>query len=209
MRSAWWLVVVIAGVALFYMLRVSVSTAEQRRRAIVAAEIKEKTPNEVDGYGETEQAARANALRKAQGMVEKLLREQVNLPWVIPSGQLAPSYLEHYGVIHEIDKPAPDPKADNALRARYNVLLTDEYVAAVCKQARQESIAQEKLERQDSVVWRQQFLARIVGGMVVLLLVATGYLRLEEATRGYYTQILRLTAVVLVALAGVGLWLSL
>ena len=37
----------------------------------------------------------------------------------------------------------------------------------------------------------------------------TGYLRLEEATHGYYTRLLRLAAVGVVVLAGVGLWLSL
>jgi len=40
-----------------------------------------------------------------------------------------------------------------------------------------------------------------------LLLAVAGYLRLEDATKGYYTRLLRLAAVAFVALVGAGLWM--
>jgi hypothetical protein len=51
--------------------------------------------------------------------------------------------------------------------------------------------------------------ARVLAGLVALLVVAGGYLRLEEATRGYYTTLLRAAAVAFLALVGAGLWLLL
>src|SRR5436305_1561951 len=42
---------------------------------------------------------------------------------------------------------------------------------------------------------------------LVLLAVVGGYLRLEEMTRGFYTGLLRVAAVALLVLAGVGLWM--
>ena len=63
--------------------------------------------------------------------------------------------------------------------------------------------------QQDRVLDRHLLLARVLGGAVAVLLVLAGYLRLEDATRGYYTRLLRLAAIALVALAGVGVWLTL
>ena len=46
----------------------------------------------------------------------------------------------------------------------------------------------------------------MLGGVVCLLLVVGGYLRLEEATKGYYTRLLRLTAIAVLIGVGVGLY---
>jgi hypothetical protein len=54
---------------------------------------------------------------------------------------------------------------------------------------------------------RQLLLARLLAAAVAVLLVITGYLRLEHATRGYYTTLLRLAAVGIVAVVSAGLWL--
>ena len=50
-------------------------------------------------------------------------------------------------------------------------------------------------------------LALGLGGSVALLIVLGGYLRLEEATRGYYTRVLRLTAAGVLSAVAVGLWI--
>jgi hypothetical protein len=60
--------------------------------------------------------------------------------------------------------------------------------------------------RQDVRQHRQVMLFRVLAGLVALLLVLGGYLRLEEATRGYYTGLLRLTAAVLLLFVAAGLW---
>jgi hypothetical protein len=53
-------------------------------------------------------------------------------------------------------------------------------------------------DRQVSMEQRQLLLARILAGVVALLVAAVGYLRLDEATKGYYTLWLRLGALALV-----------
>jgi hypothetical protein len=60
--------------------------------------------------------------------------------------------------------------------------------------------------REEVVKQREWLLAKIVGGLVALCLVVAGYIKLEEATRGYYTTLLRVAAGGLVLLA-VGLLL--
>jgi len=62
-------------------------------------------------------------------------------------------------------------------------------------------------QRQDRASLRQGVLVRILGGMVALLAAVACYLRLEDATKGYYTTLLRLAAVGFVALVGAGIWL--
>ncbi len=71
---------------------------------------------------------------------------------------------------------------------------------------KQEQIYQAK-QRQDRAAHRQGVLARVLGGLVAFLAVVACYLRLEDATKGYYTTLLRLAALGLVALVGAGIWL--
>jgi hypothetical protein len=70
----------------------------------------------------------------------------------------------------------------------------------------QEQTTQAKL-RQERATSRQGVLARVLGGLVAVLAVIACYLRLEDATKGYYTTLLRLAAVAFVALVGAGIWL--
>jgi hypothetical protein len=66
----------------------------------------------------------------------------------------------------------------------------------------------QRVAREHRVLERHKLLGRVLAGLVIALVVIAGYLRLEEATRGYYTQMLRLAAVTLVSLAAFALWLS-
>jgi hypothetical protein len=71
----------------------------------------------------------------------------------------------------------------------------------------QERQFQESL-RQHRAAQRQKILAVVVAGLVALLLVVAGYLRMEDATKGYCTRLLRTAVVAFVALAGAaGIWL--
>jgi hypothetical protein len=137
------------------------------------------------------------ALAKAQDAVVELLRKQLGCE--PPEEQTDPEHLVDLGVV----KPQGDPEprelhGERGVVVRYKVQLTAGYVAEVRVAAR----TQRQVER----LW---LLARGLAVAVVLLLVVAGYLRLEELTRGYYTALLRLAAVVVVALAGVGVWLTL
>jgi hypothetical protein len=77
--------------------------------------------------------------------------------------------------------------------------------------ARNEFDTQDQLyrvkQRQDRAAGRQGLLARVLAGLVALLAAVACYLRLEDATKGYYTTLLRVAAVGFVALVGAGIWL--
>jgi hypothetical protein len=55
---------------------------------------------------------------------------------------------------------------------------------------------------------RQLWLGKILLGFVALLTAITGYIRLEDATKGYYTAWLRLGMVGVLCAVGAGLWLT-
>jgi hypothetical protein len=202
MRSNWWIVVVV-GILVLGCLRVSVGKASSRKPTKRAApQVVEKPPEEVvvTGYGATDIAARARALELAQEKVEELLAIRYGeLGWR-PSGDLLdPETLEQFKVIEEEGKLTPVVlDGDKGMSARYKVRLTPTYLKKVEKEA-----------RQDRVGDRHLVLARPLGGALAVLLVVVGYLRLEEATRGYYTKMLRLAAFVVLAIAGAGLWMTL
>jgi hypothetical protein len=63
----------------------------------------------------------------------------------------------------------------------------------------------ESLARQQRSQHRHVLLARGLAGLVVLFVVVAGYLRLEDLTRGYYTQLLRLAAIGVLAGAAAAL----
>jgi len=60
-------------------------------------------------------------------------------------------------------------------------------------------------QRQDRALLRQGVLVKVLAGLVALLAAVACYLRLEDATKGYYTTLLRLAAVAFVALVVVGI----
>src|SRR5262249_56683635 len=91
----------------------------------------------------------------------------------------------------------------DASRAGRGVEVTQKDYAAIVKageQAREEA-------RRTIVEHRQWWLAKILLGVVVFLGALSGYIRLEDATKGYYTGWLRLGLVGVLCAVGAGLWL--
>ena len=152
----------------------------------------------VIGYGRTDRAAREVALVKAQARVEEDLRQlYARTGWRPVAAQLEPEHLTRLGVVREVGTSVDRNQEGQRIKVSLRVELTPQYLHEVRQAARQEV-----------VLVRLLLLARVLGGLVILLVVMAGYLRLEEATRGYYTGLLRGAAVVVVLLAGVALWLS-
>jgi hypothetical protein len=205
MRSFWLAVIVIAGVLLLVGLRVEGGkrhASKKEKEAAEAAAKKEVATTTAIGYGETKSAARASALREAQDWLRRELSEHLKPEWSFPQQKLDPVVLEEMGVINFAEAKEPVFVDENVkLRAEYEVTLTQKYVDAVTDAARKEYVSEEKGERKDRAMTRQGVVFRVLGGLVVMLLVAAGYLRLEEATRGYYTGLLRAAAVGVVLLA--------
>jgi hypothetical protein len=198
---SWCLAILAAGLVLVGGLNLSAFGSSNRkgRKPAKTPPVAVKQAEEVvDGYGSTARDARARALENAQERVTELLRQKAGDPqWHPPAELLEPGYLEGKGVIAEVGKPEPSGD-DKALVARYKVQLTDEYIRHA-----------QQLARHERVLERHLCLARVLGGIVAVLLVTAGFLRLEEMTRGYATQLLRLAAFALLAVTGVAIWLTL
>jgi len=148
-----------------------------------------------DGYGKSAEDAREVALKKAQDKLEEYLTQNFGrLDW---SPVLGPrSRLEEWGVLREVTPPEPVElgPGEPAQRVQVRVEITGRYLQEVQKLAREERMQQ-----------RHLLLARVLAGLVALLVVVAGYLRLEDLTRGYYTTLLRVAAVGVLLLTGVGL----
>jgi hypothetical protein len=153
----------------------------------------------VDGYGRDPAAARERAFENGRDKVRELLEKRyASVGWLPSDEQLREDIL----LRHQVIRPLGEPRAEvdhpgRGVKASVEVQLTPSFLEEVKRQIRELRVHE-----------RHWVLARILAGLVVLLLVLGGYLRLEEATRGYYTQALRVTALLLVAATAAGLWLS-
>jgi hypothetical protein len=137
---------------------------------------------EFKGYGLTQKDAEANALERA---CDWLSEHSANLGWT-PT----PEFLREKGMV-QFEEPTEEEfkiAKDFADGGKMKVVkmqleVTSQQAHEIQKQARQERMS-----------WRHRLVAYVLGGFVCLLIVVGGYLRLEEATKGYYTRPLRLTA---------------
>jgi hypothetical protein len=67
----------------------------------------------------------------------------------------------------------------------------------------------QKQDRKLRVEERQVLLAKILAGLLAGLVAIAFYFRLDDATKGYYTTLLRVASVALVVTVGAGVWLLL
>src|SRR5216683_886620 len=151
------------------------------------------TSQEVKGYGETPDDAKEAALDIAQAEASKYFR--LHVPAI---GDWMPSQasLLNKKVIGLIDDPQ-QVENQGLARATYEVKAKVE----ITPKSLQELTTEARTDRMHD---RHLILARILAGIVVVLLVMSGYLRLEDATRGYYTTMLRLAAVGVVGVVVAG-----
>jgi hypothetical protein len=160
---------------------------------------------EVDGYGRTPEAAEQIALERARAKVEEYLRAnyEARFGWRAPESLLRPEDLrQKWGVVvhgHKAEKRQLKvvDGDDLAYRATAQVQITPQYQAEV-----------NRLVREHQVLGRHLIAVRVLAGLVIVLVVVAGYLRLEEATRGYYTTLLRASAAGILLLTAGALWLS-
>jgi hypothetical protein len=138
------------------------------------------------GYGVTPTLAQNDALREAC----KWLEENGGLGW-----SPDPQYLRDHNMIRFVGEPE-----DKEIDAAGKVKVVKAELEITTQQAREI----QKQAQQERMKARQGISLLVVIGVVCFLAVVGGYLRLEEATKGYYTRLLRVAAVVvlLVILAG-------
>jgi hypothetical protein len=156
----------------------------------------------VTGRADTQELAESVALVRAQHELEDYLRTQNPRIEHIPSTEYIRSHLVDK---HEI-QPATDSgtEGEGKFVATLKVGLTNErFEDLLQEQAREKQALREALARE-----RMVGVGKSLGVLVAFLAAITGYLRLEEATKGYYTTWLRIAAVSFVSAVGVGIWLA-
>jgi hypothetical protein len=143
---------------------------------------------EFTGYGVTAPEAQQHALEQARDW----LADKNPFGWAPPLEYLTQKSLVRFaepsGQQFELAGPMQTVKMDLEVNA---VQAED----------------MQKIGRQQRTVARALVVGRVLVGLVALLVVFGGYLKLEEATRGYYTALLRAAALTILALVGAGLWL--
>jgi hypothetical protein len=110
-----------------------------------------------------------------------------------------------YQEIRELHGPNNLPKT--AHRVCLKIGITPEAWGKILEEQRNDLVRQ----RNSVMKERMLFLLKIMGGLVALMATVAGYIRLDEWSRGYYTNWLRLaalTCVGIVALAGWRLFLA-
>jgi hypothetical protein len=141
------------------------------------------------GYGDTDKDAEENALEQARSW----LADQGDF------GKAGVEYLKRHKMVQQLGKPSTEnlPVSGKLKKVEVQLRVTHAQADELYRIGREERMRP-----------RHLLFARLLGGFLALVLVCGGYLRLEEATRGYYTLLLRAAAVALLLLVGAGLWLA-
>jgi hypothetical protein len=125
--------------------------------------------------------------------------------WLVENARLDwtpdPEYLRRRGLVHPIEPTAED-------KASAHKVGDEEPVRLELAVTRDQAEDLYKVAREQRMVPRHLLVARILAAVLAVVLVAGGYLRLEEATRGYYTLLLRAAAVAVLVVVGAGLYLT-
>jgi hypothetical protein len=150
----------------------------------------------VEGWGQTLDDADEIAQKKALQEIVAFLanqsppvRWQPDLAWIKDQKQ---PLLTH----KEIKERTLEINQQHADGVSYDVQLTPQAFRKILEKDRQLTMQE-----------RQLLLGKILAGLVAVFTAFAGYHRLEEATKGYYTNWLRLGAVGLVAAVGGALFL--
>jgi hypothetical protein len=147
----------------------------------------------ITAYGETEERATERAREKAwQQVCDYLARQDPPVRWRPDVRWVDDNLVKGRAPVKQVEL--------DDLGKGYERQL----VVKVDPKERREMLEH---DRQETMRQRQLLLARILAGVVALLVGVVGYLRLDEATKGYYTVWLRLGALALVGGVGAALLL--
>lgn len=144
-----------------------------------------------EGYGLTPRDAETNALERACDW----LSSNANLGWT-PT----PEYLREKCMVQFGERTEKKSQIAKEFGGRLQVVQMR--LEVYDEQAEQ----MRELARHERMKERQKGSLFLLIGSVCVLGVIGGYLRLEEATKGYYTGLLRFTALGVLLLVAAGLW---
>jgi hypothetical protein len=138
--------------------------------------------------GIDEETAKQIALEDAQRDLGVWLRSR-NIKW-----RPAPGYVEQLVRDKSVGKESTSDGDAPTVKLLVEV-RNDDY---------QDILNAERQAQRDN---NQIFLARVLATIVAICAAISGYLRLDEATKGYYTNLLRLGSLAVVSAVGAGVWL--
>jgi hypothetical protein len=141
-------------------------------------------------FGTSAENAKQLAIEDGQRELVSWLRKE-NLKWT-PSLEFVQQHISNQEV------------TPNKTDVRGTPMTEVKLLIEVMDSDYQEILNSERQIRRDD---RQLLLARILATIVTVCAAISGYLRLDEATKGYYTNLLRLGSLAVVSAVGAGLWL--
>ncbi len=221
--NAWMKCVAVLLLALGAQRTLSASGRSETRKP------ESKTAWVVEGLGTTSDAAIENALDAAQSKANEYLEEQrPALEWRPTREYVRDNLLRN---LKDGDPALRDALQDQEWKERTLITVPGQSAAGLCVQRKSdddtktiyrvllrvevspkdlEKIQQKEIEHQqvlrlDRARVRQMVLVRMLAGVVAILIAVASYLRLEDATKGYYTTLLRVVAVAFVAAVVAGL----
>jgi hypothetical protein len=161
--------------------------------------------NKVVTYGKTPEAAKQLALEGARDWVALYLGEQnPPLQWRPDAEYLQQNKMVTFSDPETV-RMGEKGHEEEFQQVTATVEVTNKTFSDIQEQDRKLRAEQRKLVSKD----RQTFLAKILAGVVATLAAVAIYLRLDDATKGYYSLWLRLGSVALVATVGAGAWMLL
>ncbi len=146
----------------------------------------------VTGFGQTVADADRDALEKAYVLVAEQFRQRYRgFEWPISL-----EFIHDRLVKDSKTSPIFDDKSGETMQERSLLVeITPEDQRQVLE-----------IDRRYRMEHRMIWLGQILAAVVVLLATGAAYIRLDEASKGYYTHWLRLVALAIVASAGMSLW---
>jgi hypothetical protein len=157
---------------------------------------------EVVKYCDTQQAARELAVDQARIWVGDFLsRQDPPVDWRPDNEYVAKNLIKDSK--EEVIQLGEEGKKEDFQQ----VTLTVEVSQKTLDDMRSHDREYHDLKRKEISGSRQVLLAKILAGLVAGLIALAAYLRLDEATKGYYKTWLRLGSLALVATVGAGVWL--
>ncbi len=160
---------------------------------------------ETNKFGKTEEAAKGLATNDARDWLDNYLAEQhPPFKWRPDVDYLQKNHMLTFSEAKTIEVGDEDER-EKFQEVTLTVEVTNKIYSDMLEQDRKLRDDERKAVAKD----RQTLLGKLLAGLLAGLVAVAGYLRLDEATKGYYTTWLRVASVALVATIGAGVWLLL
>ena len=165
---------------------------------------------EVRGWGQNQEEAEQDALRRAVGKVKDYLaRERPPVRWT-PTPDYIHDHLQTGPAQRhkDLDQDLPAPGGPIHVECwTIPVAITPAGREEIARLDAALRAAERERERADVSRGRMLILGRVLLAVVAGLLALLAYIRLDDWTKGYYSRTLAIGALGLLAAVGVGLWL--